>query len=680
MKELYKIHLFSKHILVKDFEKEDTHAFESVFAFANLLGIRIVKGKEYACPELISFAASRLGEWVPQPFYKGFPATVRELSPEALLFDQLLHYFCTYGLNCFDEPRYSVMEREFERCAFKEEVEPKDFSILSEAEAEGALEEYIKNLLSSSRPLNDYQYALVLEALGDYGYAVESCPCKDTVIRLMLDTRNTDYARLLQMPDFIRLVESINFYLYKNKNPKKLNLKNRDRVFLCKILDSLFERGDTRLRDCFEKQQAWCAYLHHLHYKPKCGAAEEFLRSMREERGGSAYAPFEAAMEKSDIKGAVTSLIENKGSAAFMRKLNYILSRCTTEDEVSFVVESIKTKNNIVLIQLMLQYANYRFANARSFKFPRFGSMKVHGETAEEIKRRRSVISQKTIERVVNAIKANLERNLSARLGKVYVDEKMKNIALPIQESTSQGGFGTLPRGSRLDIPEGKKLRAFTYWEKVNDIDLSIIGINDRLEQLEFSWRTMAYSQSDALTFSGDETSGYDGGSEYFDLELEKLKKLYPDIRYYILCNNVYSGTDFSDCLCKAGFMIRDEQDSGEIFEPKTVTSSYIVNCPSTFAYMYAIDTKTRQVVWLNMARASSATVAGTTAMDFLLDYFNATEVVNMHSLFTMMATEVVSDPKDADIVLSDGNVELKEGAILIRSCDTDKILPIING
>ena len=92
MKDIYKIHLFNKHVLVNDFDPAPKHAFESNFAFAKLLGVKIVKGKELACPDLISFAASRLGEYVPQPFYKGFPETVRKLSPDELLFDQLLHY------------------------------------------------------------------------------------------------------------------------------------------------------------------------------------------------------------------------------------------------------------------------------------------------------------------------------------------------------------------------------------------------------------------------------------------------------------------------------------------------------------------------------------------------------------------------------------------------------------
>ena len=40
----------------------------------------------------------------------------------------------------------------------------------------------------------------------------------------------------------------------------------------------------------------------------------------------------------------------------------------------------------------------------------------------------------------------------------------------------------------------------------------------------EFSWRTMSRHQSGAITYSGDQTSGYLGGSEYFDINLRNSR------------------------------------------------------------------------------------------------------------------------------------------------------------
>ena len=44
-----------------------------------------------------------------------------------------------------------------------------------------------------------------------------------------------------------------------------------------------------------------------------------------------------------------------------------------------------------------------------------------------------------------------------------------------------------------------------------------------------------------------------------------------------------------------------------------------------------------------------------------------------------MMATEIAETPEDADIVVTDEVVEVKEGAEIIRSFDSEKILAYMN-
>ena len=310
--------------------------------------------------------------------------------------------------------------------------------------------------------------------------------------------------------------------------------------------------------------------------------------------------------------------------------------------------------------------------------------MHLHEETAKEARARRTALDAQAVSRINMHLWSALEGACKGTLGKVYVDEGMKRIALPLQEGTSMGGVGTLPRGSRLPIPDGDKIRAFTYWELVDDIDLSAFGVSEDGEQIEFSWRNLFDEDDDpmneeAIVFSGDETSGYNGGSEFFDISLDAFKEEYPYTRYVVLCNNVYSGDPFSDCLCKAGYMMRDEVDSGEVFEPKTVKSSFAITCASTFAYLYAIDLQTREIVWLNVSRDSRERVAGETKMAFLLDYLNVTDVINLHDFACMLATEVVDDPSQADVVFSDAYQPSREGVELIRSFDFERVMQLLN-
>ena len=355
--------------------------------------------------------------------------------------------------------------------------------------------------------------------------------------------------------------------------------------------------------------------------------------------------------------------------------------------------------NPVVLIQMIQKYYNYDVHEEqypRTFTFNKNNRMRIHKETPDEIKHRRSVLSSHKAELLKNSVMEALKTSLKGRVGKVWIDPEMKKIAVPLQMSTGSSGYGVLPTGSRIDIPKGKFVRAFTYWEKVNDIDLSCFAIDREGNQREFSWRNMAFQQGEAITFSGDQTSGYNGGSEYFDVDIDKFKEQYPNFKYIVLCNNVYSGTKFHECTCFAGFMIREEDPrdvpiwKGEknnnsqrvislIFDPKTVSTSFRIDSDSTFAYLYAIDLEKREMIWLNMARNGIYRIAGTTSMSFLTKYFSLADAFSVADLYEMAGTPV-QDYKDADILVCNHEVEgpLREDQSFVSAWDTEKILKII--
>ena len=679
MKALFIDFLFSKHLLVNT-TGQKTASFETLFSLANLFNIRVVSGQELAEPEMIHVAERCIGRQVPAPFYKGFPQSVRELSPDALLFDQLMHYFQTYVSGDFSEAGTSLLEETFERLAFREKTEIKDFSIIPEEEAVSRLAASVNDLLLSTRPLSESQYALVLEYIREYHYEVPHCASKDTTVQLLLDTRDPKFAAFLQMSDVIRILDHLSYENYDNENLKKLNLQNQDRKFLTRIINTIFREGQCNMADCFEKKKIWNGLLHHIHYQPINETAKLFVDGIRGKENLSVYSAFEKHMQRSEIREAVLALRKGKGSGALLRKLDYILSRCETEEDVSFVLRNLKTENPLILIQLILEYSVGRPADQpRIFKFTKHNLLRIHKETDEEFYRRQSLVSDTVRQMVPPLLWENLEKIYHGRLGKVYIAPGMDRIAVPLQETAASGGYGVLPKGSRIPIKAGKKVRCFTYWEKVNDIDLSVIALTKDHRQMEFSWRSMWNRQSSAITYSGDQTSGYYGGSEYFDVDLDAFMAEYPKAEYLVFCNNVFSRVPFSKCLCKAGYMDRDVLDSGEVFEPKTVATSFQITCESTFAYLFAIDLKTRELIWLNVSRDSNARVAGATSVDFLKAYFLATQLMNVQKLFAMLATEVVDTPEAADVVVTDEAVPVTENAETIHSYDTERILALMN-
>ena len=676
MRDLFHDFLFSKGLLVGT--GEEAQAPVVLASLAKLFNIRVTSHPGWASLSMVQVAGRNLGVDVPKPFYRSFPQSVRGLSLDQVVLDRLLHYARTYGQGDFSQAGHALFEEEVVRGCFSEQSPLRDFAIISEEEAQERLEEAVGSLLASTRPLNDVQYGVVRAFIEDYGYEASACASKDTACRLLLDLRDVWYARFLKLSDVIRLVERLQFQSYEGADIRKLNLRNRDRKLLVAVLDRIFERGEVDLRTCLEKRKQWKGLLHHLHYRPAGAQAERFAHAVRNNDARSAYADFERLLAQGQVLEALELLREEKGAGAVLRQLDYLLSKCDSAASVDRVLDALHTRNKILLVQLLLHYSRQNPKAPRTFTFQKFGMLRVHHETLAERARRTTVLDERVVAQLRQRLRGELAQACKGTLGKVYVAKGMERIGLPLQEGTSMGGVGSMPRGSRLPIPEGKKIRAFTYWERVNDIDLSAFVLDEDGGKVEFSWRTVW--SCDSILYSGDQTSGYEGGSEYFDVDPVRFREEFPEgSRYVVLCDTVYTGTPFSACLCKAGFMTRDRVDSGEVFEPKTVQTSFTITCPSTFAYLFGIDMKTSEFVWLNMARFGQETVAGSTNMSFLLDELGVVDVISLADFARMLATQVVDDASEADVVFSDADEPLRAGAELIHSTSVERLIELLN-
>ncbi len=684
MKNTLKEYLFDKKIFVAEEAVAPECIGEVLYTLASKFSIRIVKGHELAGIETIKYANSQIMSYVPEAFYRGFPKSVLSLSKDEYALDQLFHYIRTYGYGNFGAPGYSAFEERFERETFREDVRYHEYVILTKEDAEKELLGFAKGLLASTRPINDIQFNFLVDYIAEYGISDVRIASKNTAIRLLHKTGDPAFIDPLMLSDVIKYVDHLINTEYDDdkKSIKNLNLTNKHRKFVTALMDRIIEDGKIDTEVCFEKQRAFKGLLHHIHYKPKCEAAEKFLTDMYKGKNTSVYSKFERAMSENDPIEAAAILAENRGSGAVLRRLNYLVSRTNRISEIEAILRNAKTNNAIILIQLLLQYANYDFKKApRSFKFTQYGKLRQHTETPEEQATRKTYLKKSQVQKISGAIVKMLEDVLRGRLGKVYIDPDMEKIAIPLNEGSSMGGSGVLPKGSRIHINvNDKKLRAFTYWEKVNDIDLSATSFNESGEiENEFYWSTMYRYQSEAITYSGDQTSGYNGGSEYFDIDLAKFKEMYPRARYIVFANNVYSNLMFSECVCRAGYMLRDINDSGEVYEPKTVEGSFIINCESSSAYLFGLDLETDDFVWLNIAEDSMRHVAVSDDFSYLIPYFNTTDIINLSSLFEMLATEIVDTPEEADVILSDKSEDHIDGKEIIRSFSFERILELMN-
>lgn len=361
MKDLYKDYLFTKHILVSDVPSHREtfrDPFPVLVTLGQKFGVRIHKHPELAEESMIHDCERNLGAYVPEPFYCGFPQTVRELTQDQLLFDQLLHYTQTYGCGWFDEAGHSVMEQAqprkeaFDRVAYNERIPPKDFDILTAEEAMDTLKGYMTDLLSSNRPLNESQLELIREGWKDFSMDIfpKYMACKDTVIFMLCELRDLNFCRFLKLSDVIKLLRYIQWTRYQSENLKKLNLKNQDRKLITNVINELI-RLDMAPNgnycdyvECFEKRKIWCGLLHHIHYQVpmNCGLMSRFVTDVRSNKNFSVYSYFERNMKRGDYRAAANVLAQRKSKSELIRHLNYILSRCKTDAEIEGVFKCLE--------------------------------------------------------------------------------------------------------------------------------------------------------------------------------------------------------------------------------------------------------------------------------------------------------------------------------------------------
>ena len=311
---IYQDYLFDKHILVGDeaCPREASEAFATVFALARMFGIRITSGKRLAHEGLIELAARKLGRNVPQPFYRGFPESVRALTSAQLLFDQLLEYAVSYGMNDFSGEGHSVFEEDFERIAFQESGRTLEFRIVSVEEAKRLTAESVEALLCSTRPLQKDHFELVKAFILENSESeFTHCACKDTAIKLLLATGDLSWLRFLHLSDGIAIVDELNYEWNDSMDLKKMNLKNRQRKFISQILDWFFENGQPSIKACYEKKALWSGILHHIHYRPKNEAAEQFVAAGRQDLADNELAEA-AVMERYLPKQLSEAEVEEK--------------------------------------------------------------------------------------------------------------------------------------------------------------------------------------------------------------------------------------------------------------------------------------------------------------------------------------------------------------------------------
>lgn len=292
---------------------------------------------------------------------------------------------------------------------------------------------------------------------------------------------------------------------------------------------------------------------------------------------------------------------------------------------------------------------------------------------------------------LVNIARHTLKERYAEKrpLGKVYIEEGLKDIKIPSQQRANSKGSTGMTYGSKFNIKEDVKcLRSFIWWTNSQksdyvDIDLSAAIYDEKFNKLA----DISYWDLKGGGFgvhSGDIRNGGPiggkGAAEFIDINFDNLAKRTQKMNainnqdrkaaYVLFTVRVYSGENFMDTPCKFGWMESDHTPA-RLFDITKVEKAIELNTESTRSIPVLFDIEERKMIWLdrNPREISNFRLRDDEDMDAINNNitYASSDIVEMRKaltnsipdLYTLMALhveargELVSNPKEADTLFT---------------------------
>ncbi|MBD0840611.1 TerD family protein [Streptomyces sp. TRM68416] len=330
-------------------------------------------------------------------------------------------------------------------------------------------------------------------------------------------------------------------------------------------LDAVVAQAPAKLADVAVHREAWKRLGERLHpheYPKWPHAAEVFAVARGERKAPSFEGRLEGLLDAGDVVGAAELL---KGAPGrLFRSLDRLLRLCGTREERDAVVAAAEAVAPQVSGRVVLSVREHLHnrggeTGARRVFVNRMGRAWVTGDE-------RAPVPEPERARLVAALDAEIRRRLPDP-GRLLVDPDVLDVALPLSGRATAAGLGVLPRGS-VSAVDGELLRFFVYWKqrsRVTDYDLSALMLD--ADYATVSWLSYTNLRDVDGEHSGDITNAPQGASEFINLRLGAVRGTFvvPQV-------NIYSGERFEEAEESFfGFMLREGEQKGRPFEPRTV-------------------------------------------------------------------------------------------------------------
>ena len=246
---------------------------------------------------------------------------------------------------------------------------------------------------------------------------------------------------------------------------------------------------------------------------------------------------------------------------------------------------------------------------------------------------------------------------------KVFIDRPLFYTPLNQNNRASSLSLDSKVIGEAVPYNEGKTLRMYVHWEGRSDIDLSGFVITKENQVQKVGWNSN-YAAGEYLVYSGDNTGYADKNAEYLDIN---TKKIPANVEWIITEARIYSGMrSYKAYNGKAhiGFMSVARPEANQHWQPKLLKNAKVLTSEAKTAYLMAYHVPTNNIVYLDMAMGENAVSSNDDALKmrmFLESFITLDDgadikwdKLNQGHMIAMRATEIVDDPRQADIIFDE--------------------------
>lgn len=677
-------------------------------------------------------------------FYPNFPKEVLDKDELSLYMNAFFYYCGEYFLGEDLRPLLDI-EKPKQRSSLIESFDRKNTIIRLVDEKE--IDQLMLNCTRQSTPMSLSQFEdfkLYCKHTPDWKEKIlsQNIPCKENAVQLAMymydsysnkDMTHAQFMKYVSVllkdtPDVLRFAALIsNRHLPQDKQ-NDVSLKSKKVWFRFNnnsernLIKELLNRCPNLAADVWQREEVYKALFRNgnLQINKKCPArlykvVKNLLHNKKEDEHG--YPILTSGRQLNDaidvLKTGYISPI-TKFAQIYPGDFLRAFSRCMDANEdpkiqkhlcdiLSQNADRMDIKVLIQLKEFMLHRHEREFSvdfvknTFRARTNPAFGK-----ELSFDVK---SYFEEKYHEALVKA--CSDKKNL----GKCYLDEDLRRIAVPDNNTRESSKSSVLPAFSRINAnKECNIIRPFVWWTNNPtgfsvDLDLSAAFLDENYSNIDF----ISYSnlRNNFGCHSGDFVDGGDvdknGVSEYIDIDKNALKER--NVKYVAIYVHAYSDHPFNQLQnSKFGFMERYEpvfdtekmldvdteaSINGTIFDARTLSSNIVdLNTKSKQSLMTIYDVDRDCFIWIdkdlslrygchNITNPDS--VKGAVAVTYKATNYSFASLYELLKAQIEANGKLVENVEDADhIFLSTPrdfkNATLKENVEIVTGYDLSKI------